>query len=107
MVSPQAILAFLPITTPGKDAMLNPETSNGQALDSTRQCNPTWANIDGIEVDRCGSLPKIAWPLAVPDPAIAQELEPVAPPPALERSTCGIVRVIFATPSSALEALRS
>ena len=52
-------------------------------------------------------MDKIAWPLAVPEPAIAQELEPVAPAPEPERSTCGIVRLIFATPSSAVEARRS
>ena len=76
MVSPQAIVAFLPITTPGTDARLKPETSNGQVAVTVRQCSPTWAKTDGMEVARWGSLDRIAWPLAVLAPATAQEFDP-------------------------------
>ena len=57
-------------------AKLKPVTSNGQASVTVRQCSPTWAKIDGIEVARCGSLASIGWPVAVRDPDTTQELEP-------------------------------
>ncbi len=86
--------------------MLNPETSNGQASETVRQCRPTWANGDGIEVARCGSLDKIALPLSVREPATAQELEPVPAWREAEPSP-GIARLIFAIPSKAFVALRN
>ena len=107
MVRPQAILVFLPITTPGTEAILKPETSNGQASESVRQWRPTWANTDGIEVGRCGSLDKIALPLAVPDPATAQEFEPISPAPEPLPKSRGIDLLILATLSSAPVAFRS
>ena len=107
MVRPHAILVFLPMTTPGMEAMLNPETSNGQASESVRQCRPTWANGDGMEVARCGSLDKIALPLSVREPATAQELEPVSASSEAEPSTRGIARLIFAAAFRASVALRS
>src|SRR4029453_18285879 len=102
-----AILGFLPRTPPGIEAMLNPETSNGHASETVRQCRPTWANGDGMEVAKCGSLDKIALPLSVREPATAQELEPVSASRESEPSTCGIAWLIFAAASRAFVALRS
>ena len=44
-----------------------------------RQCSPTWANTDGIEAARWGSLDSSGRPLAVRDPTTTQELDPVSP----------------------------
>ncbi len=79
MVSPQAIEVFLPMITPGTEARLKPDTSNGQVPVMVRQCSPTWANTDGIDVARWGSLLRMACPLAVREPETTQELEPISP----------------------------
>ena len=98
---------FLPITTPGMDAMLKPLTSKGQVGDSVRQCSPTWAKTEGIDVARCGSLASMACPVAVREPATAQELEPVSAPSSGEPRTSGIAELILLAEISAGRAASS
>ena len=69
---------FLPITTPGTDARLKPDTSNGHALVKLRQCSPTCAKVDGIEVARCGSFPALPCRTRCA-PDTAQEFDPICP----------------------------
>src|SRR5687767_14583851 len=95
------------MTTPGMAAMLNPETSKRQASETVRQCNPTWANADGMEVAKCGSLDKIALPLSVWDPATTQELEPIPDSAEPEPRTCGTISLILAALSRTFLAWRS
>ena len=107
MVSPQAIEVFLPITTPGTEARLKPVTSNGQVSVTVRQCSPTWAKIDGIEVARWGSLDRIGSPLAVVAPADGPGVGPGLPLRAARAQDGGTVSLILVTPTSTSAASRS
>ena len=80
MVRPQAIDWLWPMTTPGIPAKVKPETSNGQAAETVRQCRPVWYQIPGMAVPRCGSLASSGLPVVVFDPATTQELEPMPSP---------------------------
>ncbi len=106
MVRPQLILLFLPMITPGMPAKLKPLTSNGQASETTRQCSPTWVNTDGIEVARCGSLPRIGLPVAVLEPAITQEFEPTSEPSPSGATNSGIPAAAASTARKAGTAAR-
>ena len=102
MLRPQVIRVFLPITTPGTEARLKPDTSNGHALVMLRQCSPTWAKVDGMEVARCGSFPSIALPDAVRAPDTAQEFDPACPSNC-EPGTCGMaVSILVSSDRAAL-----
>ena len=98
---------FLPITTPGREVRLKPVTSNGQLGLRSRQCRPTWANSEGIEVATCGSLASMAWPLTVREPASTQELEPRSASERREPSSSGSRLLSRCTFSSAPLAPRS
>ena len=66
--------------TPGIPANVYPETSNGQAAETVRQCRPVWYQIPGMEVPRWGSLASNGFPVVVFEPATTQELEPIPSP---------------------------
>src|SRR5450759_3803715 len=69
-----------PITTPGTPANENPVTSYGQVVLTGRQCSPTWDQMEGIWIDRCGSFASSGIPEAVRDPETAHELDPIPAP---------------------------
>src|SRR5262245_22413892 len=67
---------------PGNDT---PLTSNGQALDGVRQCNPFMNQTDGIEMPRWGSFASSAVPVSLFDGATTQLFDPTWWSPAIPR----------------------
>src|SRR5918994_6847593 len=80
LVKPHAICALWPITMPGTPENEYPATSNGHSGPISRQCRPTWDQIDGIAGARWGSLTNIGAPVAVREPSTTQELDPTPGP---------------------------
>ena len=72
--------ALWPMMTPGTPANENPQTSNGQAAETVRQCRPFWYQMPGMEVPRWGSLASSGLPVVVFEPATTHELEPMPSP---------------------------
>src|SRR5512140_3546250 len=89
------------MTIPGTPAKENPLTLNGQAAFSGWQCRPTWNQIDGIWLDKCGSLARIGLPVAVNLPERTHEFEPI-PSPVGPSKGSSLDRLAWAAISSGL-----
>jgi hypothetical protein len=68
------------------------------------QCSPIWYQMPGWEGLRCGSLARIGLPVAVSEPLITQEFEPMPGPPS--PISCGIRSMPAASASSTSPLLR-
>ena len=69
-----------PVSTPGSPGKPKPATLYGHAAPTVRQCSPCWYQTLGICGPRCGSLARIASPVALLSLPTAQEFEPMPLP---------------------------
>ena len=88
LVTPQAILALWPRTTPGALGNETPATSYGQAVETTRQWRAFMYQMLGIWTPRWGSFARRAFPVALCAGPTTQLFEPTPGWPERRRSRC-------------------